>query len=980
MDVFRARWRRWLAAAATLVALGGAVAVALPASAAVTYPFQDPALSRETRIADLLSRLTQAEKISLLHQYAPAISRLGIGAFRTGTEALHGVAWLGPATVFPQALGLASTWDPDLIQQVGDAVGAEARGFHAQNPAANGLNLWAPVVNPLRDPRWGRNEEGYSEDPYLTGQIATAYGRGMMGDNPVYLQAAPTLKHYEAYNVEAHRDTVSSVVPQRILKDYDEEAFRPVIEAGAATGVMASYNLINGRPATVSPDLNDVVRGWTDEDLMNVGDAGAAANLIGSQAYYTSLAEADAAALKAGLDVFTENGTSAATTTTAITNALNQGLLTTADIDKAAGHALAIRFRLGEFDPAGSNPYDSITASVINSAAHQQLARQAATEQVTLLKNDSATLPLAPSGKVAVLGPLANTVYQDWYSGTMPYQVTPAQGIQNRLGTAGTVTSAEGVDRIALKVTSTGQYLTAPASTAGGTITASGTSAGTAQGFDVFDWGSQIVTLRSAVNNRFWTLSGSGAANTAAQPNGWYVQQQFSLRAQTDGSYLLAYVGNDTAGTPRYAVASASGSLAFSTTAAASATKFTREVVTSGTAAAAAAASAADTAVVVVGSMPMINGREDDDRTSIALPAGQQALIDAVRAANPRTVVVMETSYPMAYGGSGVPALLWTTHAGEETGNALAAVLFGDHNPSGRLTQTWYRSDADLPAMLDYDIARSGHTYQYYAGTPLFPFGYGLSYTKFSYADPRLSASTVDSTGQVTVTVDVTNTGSVAGTDVVQLYSHEQASRAAQPRRQLRAFQRVTLAAGQTAPVSITLPAKALEFWDVTRQRRVVETGDYDLLLGDSATNTPVSTVLSVHGETIPDRNLSTATPAITYDTYSGTTLVDTTKAAGTAVSATGAGQWIAFSDVALGSAAALTARVSRTGGSAATIEARLDGPTGTLLGTVTVPDTAARYTWADASAALAGATGTHDLYLVFTGPARLDTVRLNPA
>jgi beta-glucosidase len=559
----------------------------------------------------------------------------------------------------------------------------------------------------------------------------------------------------------------------------------------------------------------------------------------------------------------------------------------------------------------------------------------------------------------------------------MPYQVTPVQGIRNRLGSGGTVTSAEGVDRIALKAATTGQYLTAPAGTAGGTITASGTTAGAAQGFDVFDWGEQTVTLRSAVNNRFWTLSGSGAANTATQPGGWSVQQQFSLRAQADGSYLLAYVGNDTRGTPRYAVVAANGSLAFNTTAAGSATRFTREVISSGTAAATAAASAADTAVVVVGSTPVINGREDDDRNSIALPAGQQALIDAVRAVNPRTVVVMETSYPMAYGGSGVPAMLWTTHAGQETGNALAAVLFGDHNPSGRLTQTWYRSDADLPAMLDYDIARSGHTYQYYQGTPLFPFGYGLSYTTFSYANPRLSSSTVDATGQVTVTVDVTNTGSVAGTDVVQLYSHPRASRAAQPRRQLRAFERVTVPAGRTVAVAITLPAKELEFWDVTRQRRVVETGDYDLLIGGSAANTPASTVLSVRGETIPDRNLATATPAITYDAYSGTTLVDTTKAAGTAVAATGAGQWIAFSDVALGSATALTARVSRTGGSAATIQARLDSPTGTLLGTLTVPDTGARYTWTDATATLTGATGTHDVYLVFTGAARLDTLRL---
>ncbi|MEU4746927.1 glycoside hydrolase family 3 N-terminal domain-containing protein, partial [Actinosynnema sp. NPDC023658] len=265
-------------------------------------PFRDPDLPRATRITDLLGRLTLDEKISLLHQYQPAIPRLGIGAFKTGTEALHGVAWLGESTVFPQALGLANTWDPDLVRRVGAVTGREARGFHALDPAFNGLNLWAPVVNLLRDPRWGRNEEGYSEDPYLTGAISTAFGRGVQGDHPDYLQAAPTLKHYLAYNVEDDRVHVDSIVPPRILKDYDEAAFKPAISADAATGVMASYNLVNGRPAHVSHDLDEVVRSWTDEDLMIVGDAGGASNVAGSQRYYPTEVEGDAAAIRAGLD------------------------------------------------------------------------------------------------------------------------------------------------------------------------------------------------------------------------------------------------------------------------------------------------------------------------------------------------------------------------------------------------------------------------------------------------------------------------------------------------------------------------------------------------------------------------------------------------------------------------------------------------------------------------------------------------------
>ena len=296
-------------------------------------------------------------------------------------EALHGVAWLGEATVFPQAIGLAGTWNPELVRRVGAVTGREARGFHALDPAFNGLNLWAPVVNPLRDPRWGRNEEGYSEDPHLTGVIATAFGHGVQGDHPDYLQAAPTLKHYAAYNVEDDRITVDSIVPPRVLKDYDEAAFRPAIEADAATGVMASYNLLNGRPTHVSHDLDDVVRSWTDEDLMIVGDAGGASNVAGAQRYYPNEVEGNAAAIRAGLDSFTEDNRDSAPTTTSIKAAIDRGLITVSDVEDAARHVLSVRFRLGEFDPAGRNPYAATTPDVIDAPEHRQLARRVAAEQ-----------------------------------------------------------------------------------------------------------------------------------------------------------------------------------------------------------------------------------------------------------------------------------------------------------------------------------------------------------------------------------------------------------------------------------------------------------------------------------------------------------------------------------------------------------------------------------------------------------------------
>jgi beta-glucosidase len=991
--------RRWRAVLVTVLALVLLVPTTAAAGTTYQYPFRDPGLPLATRIADLLSRLTLAEKVSMLHQYEPAIPRLGIPSFKTGTEALHGIAWstdinnagavvTANGTVFPQAVGLASTWDPALIKQVGNAVGQEARGFHAENPTVWGLNLWAPVVNLLRDPRWGRNEEGYSEDPYLTGAISTAYGQGIEGDNPTYLQAAPTLKHYLAYNNEVNRDTSNSVVPPVILHDYDQQAFEPAISAGAVTGVMASYNLVNGRPNTVNPDLATTERGWAPNTLMNVTDAGAPDNLTGSESYYATQAEADAAAIKAGVDSFTTDNTDASITITAVDQALQQGLLTTGDIDKAVGDILSVRFRLGDFDPPGRNPYANITPAVINSPAHQQLARQAADEQMVLLRDNGNTLPLnaGATKKIAVVGPLADTLYTDWYSGSLPYGVTPVQGITNRLGSAATVTSSEGVDRIALRDNATGKYLTAATASGGAALAEGPTTAGTAESFDTFDWGNGILTLRAAANGKYLTLAGNRTlVNSETQPNGWFVQQQFKLDQQPDGSYVLEYAGNDASqswfGPDKFGVVGADGTITIGAADPASATHFTKNVVTSGISSALAAAKGANAVVVMVGSMPFINGREAGDRTSTALPPAQEALIEAVHAANPKTIVVLENSYPdtINWEQANVPAILHTTHAGEETGDAIADVLFGNYDPSGRLTQTWYASDAGLPSILDYDISKTGMTYQYYQGTPLYPFGYGLSYTSFRYSNLRLSSPVVDQRGSVRVTVDVTNTGARAGTDVVQLYTHELQSRAAQPVEQLRNFSRVTLAPHQTKQVSMTLPASALRFWDVTSDRYVVESGVYDVRVGDNADDITASAPLTVHGEVIPPRDLSRITQAQDFDDYSGVTLTDESKASGTSVQATAAGQWISFADTALPRGATnLTVRAANENATPTQVTVRLDDPAnGPVLGTLTVPVTGSHYSYTTVSTPLAKATGRHTVYLVFDGPAELATLRI---
>src|SRR6266487_4768389 len=516
----RRHWLRravWPAGAAlllgTLVIIPGTVA---SAGQCGSYPFRNPNLPQSRRIDDLLGRLTTDQKVSLLHQYQPAIGApLCLPAYKTGTEALHGIAWStdktnngavvdANGTTFPQAIGLASTWDPALIKQVGSAVGQEARGYNAANPIVWGLNLWAPVVNLLRNPRWGRNEEGYSEDPMLTGAISTAYGSGIEGNDPRYLKAAPTLKHYLAYNNEAGRDVTSSNVPPRVLNEYDRQAFKPAIAANAATGVMASYNLVNGRPDTVSPDLNSIERSWTDQTLFNVSDAFAPYNLTGSEHYFATQPEADAAILKAGLNSFTIDDSNPQPMITAIKSALSQGLLTEADIDKAVRPVLSLRFRLGQFDPDGG-PYAKITPAVINSPAHRQLARKTADEATVLLKNSNAALPLDASTtkNIAVVGPLENTLYSDWYGGQLPYRVTPLQGIQQRAGAAATVTGSEGEDRIALKDVATGKYVTATGTTDSDAVNESATTPTASTQFDVVDWGQNVLTLRNVANGKY---------------------------------------------------------------------------------------------------------------------------------------------------------------------------------------------------------------------------------------------------------------------------------------------------------------------------------------------------------------------------------------------------------------------------------------------------------------------------------------------
>ena len=933
--------------------------------------YHDSALPLADRITDLLSRLTLDEKTALLHQHQPAIPRLGVGAFRTGTEVLHGLAWLGEATVFPQPVGLAASWDPDLVRRVGAAVGAEVRGLHHKDPERAGLNVWAPVVNQLRDPRWGRNEEGYAEDPLLTGVMGTAYARGLRGDHPRYLKTAPTLKHFLGYNNEVRRDTTSSNLSPRVLHEYELPPFRSPLADGAAVAVMAAYNLVNHRPAHLSPLINDVLRPWAGDDILVVSDAQAPSNVVAPQAYYPDHAAATAALLRAGIDSFTDNDTRSEITIARVDAALERGLITEADLDTALRHVFAIRYRLGEFDPADANPYTAITADVINCGEHQRLAREAATSALVLLKNSDDLLPLSATTRVAVIGPLADAVYEDWYSGTLPYAVTARAGLADRLGDAA-VTYVEGVDRVVLREAATGLVVHPEDQPDGGQLRLSADTAGPRAHFDLFDWGDGVYALRAVANGRHVTAVDADATplrNDQPGPNGWVVRETFRIAERADGALVLRHVA-----TGRYVTAAADGTLGATAATPADALGLAIETVGSGVDAAVEAARAADVAVVALGNHPMVNGRECEDRVSLDLPATQQRLIEAVHAANPATVLVLTSSYPYAIGWADehVPAILWSAHGGQEFGNALADVLLGDASPAGRLTQTWYRDDADLPDLLDYDIIASDATYLYFRGTPLYPFGHGLTYSQVEYRDLRLGAPAVDADGSVTVTVEVVNTGGREVDEVVQLYTHQQRSRVKLPVRQLRGFDKVRLAPGSSATVTFTLNAADLSFWDVTRGRMVVEEARHTVMVGASSADIRRTATLDVRGEQIPPRPVAgRPLRAVDHDGHCGVALVDESTVAGDAVGAVEAGGWITFDGVDFGRGVrAVGARVTRAGDSAGTLTLRVDDPVrGQVVATLTVPPTGSAYDWTHVTAPAAETTGVRDLYLVFGAP-----------
>ncbi|MEV2203838.1 glycoside hydrolase family 3 C-terminal domain-containing protein [Streptomyces fradiae] len=947
-------------------------------------PYRDPRLPFDQRVDDLLGRLAPDERLALLHQFAPAVDRLGLAAFRTGQEALHGVAWMGPATVFPQAVGLGATWNEELVRRVGEAVSREARAMRARDDRV-GLNVWAPTVNLLRNPLWGRNEEGYSEDPALTSALATAYTRGLRGDHPVYWRTAPVLKHWLAHNNETGRDTRSASVRPRVLHEYDLKAFRTAVEAGAVAGVMPAYNLVNGRPNHLSPHLREQLRTWTGQELLVCSDAGAPSNLVDSQHYFATHEEATAAALRAGVDSFTDHGTDGSRTTARLRGALDRGLLDPSDVDTAVRRHLHVRFALGEFDPeldphAGTGAFDT--------PEHRALAREAAEQAAVLLVNDG-VLPLDPAAgrRVAVVGPLADTCKLDWYSGALLHRSTPLDGIRERFG-ADLVVHAEGADLVRLRCAagllrvpdSGGAAETAPAPgsegaldpalLAGRTDLPPLTADGEGTVFALTDWGGGVLTLR-APDGRYLSVADDGRVRASAdRPGGWVVRETFRLEPHGDG-HLLRHLG-----TGGHLCVAADGAKVAADGGPAPAV-LTVETVRRGTDEVAAAAASADTVVVVAGNDPHINGRETEDRTTLALPEAQDRLWRAARAANPRTVLVLASSYPYAIpdAAAALPAVLWTAHGGQAAGAALARVLAGDVSPAGRLPQTWYAADADLPDLFDYDVIGARQTYLYFDGRPLFPFGHGLTYTHFAYAglDARRRGDTVH------VAFTVTNTGPAASDEVAQVYVRALAPSVPRPHRALAAHRRVHLAPGEGRRLEFAVPLDALGFWDVAAGRWTVEPGVYAVEAAASSADPRLEARLRVDGPALAPRPvLERGLEAADYDEQGGTEIADRDRASGDCVTPVGTGPGELLYRACDFGAGVRTATVEVSGTGTVVLAGAAEGTgPGPVRAEAAVPGGPYAYTALEIPFT---AAGVRDLRITLTGRIRLARVRFTAA
>ncbi len=892
--------------------------------------YLNPALPIEQRVDDLVSRMTPDEKASQFSSTAAAIPRLKVPAYNWWSEALHGVANQGVATVFPQAIGLGATFDEPLMLRISTVISTEARAkFHewerrqtaapptgaalpgsgmGVRPGPAGLDFWSPNINIFRDPRWGRGQETYGEDPFLTGRLGVAFVRGLQGDDPKYFKTISTPKHYAVHSgPEPARHTIDVKVSLHDMEDTYLPAFRQTVVEGKADSVMCAYNSINGEPACANTFLlEDTLRGAWKFGGYVVSDCGAIADINRNHKFVPTLEESATVSLNRGTDL------DCGADTQAYAVAIKKGLVSAAQVNLNLKRLFTARFQLGMFDPPSMVKYAQIPFSENDSAANRDLARTAAREAMVLLKNDG-VLPLKRSvRKIAIVGPLADSIpaLEGNYNGTSSRYVTPLDGIRKQFPSA-TVTYTPGTTFLRNPVP-------IPASVYHTTDGKPGVSAVYFNTKDLS--GSPAVTR---VEAQIGPARGAPAFGGARLPDGvgaGDVSARWTgfLRPDETGTYDLTISGaggvrvwvnekmviddwKERAGAGRFGPPDPAAAAARSATLAlekgkdyALKVEFFRSAPAtpppgapgagpgpgpgpgrfglggptlswrSGVTTvndAVAAAKKADVVIAVVGITRELEGEQmggralpegfvGGDRTSIDIPKDEEAIVEAVKAAGKPLVVVLMNGSALGvnWANEHANAILEAWYPGEEGGTAIAETLAGANNPAGRLPVTFYKSVKDLPPFEDY--AMKGRTYRYFEGQPLYPFGFGLSYSKFTYSNAKLSTPTLKAGSDLQVEVDVQNASKVAGDEVVQLYLVFPTLPGA-PLRALRGFQRVNVRPGQTQHVSLKLTPRDLSMVNA-EGTRLVAAGAYRLFVGGGQPGTGAAGLevpLTIEGE-----------------------------------------------------------------------------------------------------------------------------------
>lgn len=822
------------------------------------YRFLDTSLTFDERAALLLEELTIDEKLSLLTTHMNAVPRLGIKELRIGAEVARGLVCRdgkngeAPTTVFPEPFGLAATFDEDVMRRMGEVTGIETRIYRKKDRAS--LFVWGPTVDLERDPRWGRTEEGYGEDPCLTGTLASAYTYGMAGNDEKYRRVIPTLKHFYANNNEDTRVNCSASIPTRLKHEYYLRAFEKPVRDGRAASLMTSYNEVNGIEQNVSAELQRFCREQWGL-LFAVTDGGEFLHNV-------QLHRRDENHTKALAKIYTNNGADIMTDNeeivrTAAREALENGLITVKNIDRALFGVLKARFMLGEFDKR--TPFDSYPDELLCSDEHYSAAQSAADKSVILLKNSRGVLPLSKDNKLTVIGYHADMNFRDWYTGYSVKNNTILDVLTAEIGRENLIYDS-GNDVIALRNAANGFYFSVSED---GSVRCDTPLINEACLFELFEWGDGAVSLKSRFNNKFLTDSGVIKC-TADQPFGWFVKELFFLERNgrdcifRNWQKRFLYINQDEGISITSSLRTPKSAL------------FNIELFSDGTERVRRLANEAHQTVVFCGNNPMINARETIDRKHLRLPEKQSRNLDAVLGLNPDAVLYLVSGYPYQLGNQSISTVMHISHAGPAMGTAVTKTLFGDVSPAGRCPVTWYRSADELCDIEDYNIIRTRSTYLYYDGEPLFPFGHGLSYTAFRYTAASTDKISYGRGETVTLTFDLENVGRMDGDEVVQLYVAPPKLPMTMPKKQLKAFRRVFVPRGEAVTVELSFNTDELSFWNVNKGEFDLFSGNYTLMVGASSADIRRTAEIQINASGYEGMEVSQEIPAVTALDYVG--------------------------------------------------------------------------------------------------------------